>query len=495
MAKTSLSDQAIFLMGAKTIDTITFIALGMVLTRLMNQTDYGTYQQVMLVVNTLTVFLPFGLSESIFYFYPKVENQKKFLLQTFLLLNLIGALGAVATLLFSQEVARFLSNTRLFHLALIYAYFVIFLTSYQILGPMLLSQGKGKYLAAFNSLFNLFFFASVALPIYSGWSLERTLLMVGVVYLARVGFVLMYILSMPGKIEGLLHWEKIKEQLIYAAPLGLSLLVGIFAKTIDRITISHYFTPAQYAIYDRGALQLPLVTILSYTVGGVLLPRYVEYYQNQQKGKLINLWHQSVRSVGLIMIPVFVLCFILAENIITFLYTDNYAQSTPVFKIYLLTLILMIPNFGSLLRATKYTKYIFYSSALAFGLGSLFSLILVRQMGTIGPAWGILITSVIVAGYYAHAARKAVEIEWSQLFPWKVLGQIGLISLLTGIICYPLAQLNLPKLATLTLVSLVYGGLYLGFLLTFRMLRVEDKAILKRWLTLQALRPQEKSDD
>ena len=237
MAKTSLSDQAIFLMGAKTIDTVTFIALGMVLTRLMNQTDYGTYQQVMLVANTLTVFLPFGLSESIFYFYPKVENHKKFLLQTFLLLNLIGAVGALGTLLLRAETARFLSNTRLSHLAIIYLYFVISLTSSQILGPMLLSQGKGKYLAAFNSLFNLFFFASVALPIYFGWSLANTLGVIGIVYLARAGFVLAFILSLPGPLENLWHWEKIKEQLIYASPLGLSLLVGIFAKTIDRITI------------------------------------------------------------------------------------------------------------------------------------------------------------------------------------------------------------------------------------------------------------------
>ncbi len=490
MAKTSLADQSIFLMGAKTVDTVTFIALAMVLTRLMSQADYGTYQQVMLIVNTLTVFLPLGLSESIFYFYPKVENQKRFLLQTFLFLNLIGALGALGTFIFRQEVSEFLSNPRLFALALIFPFFVIFLTSYQILGPMLLSQGRGKFLALFNTLFNLVFFAGVALPIYLGGGLEKTLLVIGLVYLARIIFILFYILNLPGKMDNLWHWERTKEQLIYAAPLGLSLLVGIFAKTIDRITISHYFTPDQYAIYDRGALQLPLVTILSYTIGGVLLPRYVEYYQNNQKGPLLELWHNSVRSVALIMLPVFVLCYILAQPIITFLYTDNYAASTEVFKIYLLMLLLMIPNFGSLLRATKYTKYILYSSALAFVLGTIFSLVLVRKIGTLGPAWGIFIASVIVAGYYASAAIRAVGMNFSQLFPWKALGQIGLVALLSGIISYPLLLFNLPKLVTLLLTGTVYTAIYLGFLLGFRMLKVEDKEVLRRWLTLKALRPQ-----
>lgn len=488
MKKTPLSDQAIFLMGAKTIDAVTLIALGMVLTRLMSKSDYGTYQQAMLVVTTLTVFLPFGLSESIFFFYPKVQNQKRFLLQTFLLLNLIGALGALAVFVSREDLSHFLSNPQLYSLASVYAYFVIFLTSYQILGPMLLSQGKGKFLAIFNSLFNIFFFLAVAAPIYSGWSLEKTLPVIGLVLLARVLFILVYILSLPGEVKDLLAWENFKEQLIYSAPLGLSLMVGILAKTVDRLTISHYFTPAQYATYDRGALQLPLVAILSYTVGGVLLPRYVEYYQNNQKGELVHLWHQSVRSVALIMLPAFVLCFILAEQIITFLYTDHYAESTQVFKVYLLMLLLMIPNFGSLLRATKYTKYILYSSVLAFGLGSIFSLIMVRQLGTIGPAWGILLASVLVAGYYAYAAKKAVQINLKQLFPWKVLAQITLVALLAGVICYPLVQLNLSKLTLLAGGSLVYGGLYFGLLWSLRLLNAEDKALLKRWLTLQTFR-------
>ena len=490
MSQTPLSDQAIFLMGSKTVDTITFIATGMVLTRLMSQSDYGTFQQVMLIATTLTVFLPFGLSESIFYFFPKVQDQKKFLLQTFLFLNLIGILGAAGVFLFKREVGEFLSNPRLYSLAYLYVFFVVFLTSYQILGPMLLSQGKGKYLALFNSLFNVIYFLSVAWPIYAGWSLERTLLVIGGALLIRVLFILFYILSLPGKLGNLLHWENFGPQIIYAAPLGLSLLVGILAKTIDRITISHYFTPAQYAIYDRGALQLPLVTILSYTVGGVLLPRYVEYYQNNQKSQLLELWHKSIRSVALIMLPAFVLCFILAENIITFLYTDNYLQSTQVFKIYLLMLLLMIPNFGSLLRATKYTKYILHSSALAFVLGTTFSLILVRKLGTIGPAWGMFLSGIVGAGYYAYAAVKAVQVKWSELFPWKMLGRILGVSLLAGIISYPLAGLSIPKLPLLLLVSIVYGAVYVGLVLLFKMLNLEDRALLRRWLTLQTLKPQ-----
>src|SRR3989337_219676 len=98
-------------------------------------------------------------------------------------------------------------------------------------------------------------------------------------------------------------------------------------------------------------------------------------------------------------------------------------------------------------------------------------------MGTIGPAWGMFIAAVLVAGYYAYATVKAVQINWGELFPWKILGQIGLVALTSGLICYPLVRLNLPKLTILAGVSLVYTVLYVGFLLAFRLLNVKDKAL------------------
>jgi O-antigen/teichoic acid export membrane protein len=216
----------------------------------------------------------------------------------------------------------------------------------------------------------------------------------------------------------------------------------------------------------------------------------VEFLQGNRLDDLLALWYKGVRVITLIIFPAFVFCFLMAETLITFLYTDAYAGSTPIFQLYLLVLPLTIANFGSLLRATKFTKYIFYASFLSLVLGTLFSLILVRIMGTLGPAVAILVTSLIGFGYYATSAKKALDIELKRLMPWKTITQIGLIALLAGLLSYPLLLLSLPKLAALLLVGALYAVVYLGFLVSFRILKVEDKAVLRRWLTLEALRPQ-----
>jgi hypothetical protein len=69
------------------------------------------------------------------------------------------------------------------------------------------------------------------------------------------------------------------------------------------------------------------------------------------------------------------------------------------------------------------------------------------------------------------------------------------VALLAGAVCLPLLSLDFSKFVALMVIGLAYGAVYLGLLFSFKLLRPEDKTILKRWITLQALRPQRKEEN
>ncbi|MFQ5869794.1 MAG: lipopolysaccharide biosynthesis protein, partial [Candidatus Zixiibacteriota bacterium] len=175
MPKTKLADQAIFVIISKFFEPISILALAMILTRRMNLSDYGTYQQVMLICITVSIFIAFGLPDSIYYFLPRSENKKRFLLRTLLLLNLLGIVATMVIIAVRNPLGQWMNNPRLAELALIFGFYFIGLASYQMLDSSFLSLGKGKSLALVNVISSALFFLFVSIPVFLGMPLKGIL--------------------------------------------------------------------------------------------------------------------------------------------------------------------------------------------------------------------------------------------------------------------------------------------------------------------------------
>ena len=81
------------------------------------------------------------------------------------------------------------------------------------------------------------------------------------------------------------------EQLKYCLPLGISGYVGVMGKQLDKLLISYFFTPIDYAVYSRGAIQIPFITEIPAIINSILMPKYIKFYMKGNVNELLSLWH------------------------------------------------------------------------------------------------------------------------------------------------------------------------------------------------------------
>src|SRR5256885_10800000 len=83
----SLTANAFWLMFAKTLGFVFSFALPLLLVRRLNQTEYGLYKQVFLVVTTSLAVFPLGFGMSAFYFLPREHERQGAVAFNIMLLN------------------------------------------------------------------------------------------------------------------------------------------------------------------------------------------------------------------------------------------------------------------------------------------------------------------------------------------------------------------------------------------------------------------------
>ena len=113
MKNDSLADSAVIITIGQIIVKISEIVLALILVRILNQTDYGSYRQVWLVYATLSSILLLGIPRSVYYFIPTLSGDQKklFIIQTMFIMLAVGLVTAVGIFVFSGRIALHFNNT------------------------------------------------------------------------------------------------------------------------------------------------------------------------------------------------------------------------------------------------------------------------------------------------------------------------------------------------------------------------------------------------
>ena len=109
--------------------TSSFIILnGIVLSRCLSMTDYGTYRQVYLIFSLLQSVMLLGIPQSINYFMPIFDRkaQKTFLFQAVIITLIIGFAVSLIMYLNASLFAKQFNNTNLSFILRLYAIIPIF---------------------------------------------------------------------------------------------------------------------------------------------------------------------------------------------------------------------------------------------------------------------------------------------------------------------------------------------------------------------------------
>lgn len=493
-----LADKTILNILAKSCNAFLLLLSSVVMVRHFAKNDYGTFLQIMLIVNTTMLLGLLGVPQSIYYFYHRTVNQAGFIAQTVMISLALGLACALIIYFMMDVFALWLNNPDITNYAYVASAMIFFRGASQFREPLLISEGSLVLNSWLTVICGLFFYLPVIIgPFFLNMiSVLIKLMSIGCAVEFLIYMITSWKLFMSKK--GIYQHDKLevsdhrkpslKEQLLYALPIGASSYLGVIGKQIDQYLVSAFFLPTDFAVYSRGALRIPVLNNFQFTINSILMPQYVNAYSSGNIGSFLGIFHRSIKKVAKIKYPAFAFLFALAPSLITLLYTNAYANAIPILQAYLILLLTTVTVYGIVPRASGKTLCITCATVISIFGNIAISLLLLPKFGPLGAALGTVLSSILGGLYLLVQSCKILGISFKDIFPWKYLGKLLLISLTASLplylIQYTIEVQGMKLLALLGLEAISYSYICLLLMMKYMLISIDDVEILSRWLRI-----------
>lgn len=424
--------QMVYLFTGRTIAFALTFALPLVLARLFPPAEFGLYKQLFLIHATLSTILTFGFSSSLFYFVPRESDRRHpYVSQTLLALFVLAIAGAGGLIALKSPVARALNDPKLEA----YIPYVAVLTALSLITIFLESLMiilKQARLAAATSLVSELFRAGLMI---GAAVLTHDMLIIVLAALAWAGcrFValLLYLRRMGIAVLTMPDRERLREQIRYAFPFGLAVIALTLSGSLHQYVVSYLYTPALFAVYSVGYLQVPIVAIAFESVADVTLVQLTELRHRGMLAEAACLLGESVTKLCLFLLPLYVWLTVSARDVIVLLFTERYVASVNVFRVFLVMVPLVAVGLDYVPRAFADTGFILRINIMRLTLTALL-LVLTIPFGLMGAALATVLSVAITKGVILLKVKKLLQVPLLQVLPWRRLSTIAAISVMSG---------------------------------------------------------------
>ncbi len=482
--ETTLGGDAIRLTLSKIVTLCITLATTMLLSRFRSFQEYGTYSQLLLVINLVSSLLMLGLPNSINFFLARAETQeerKSFLSIYYILSTGISLIiGLVLVLAIPLIELYFKNNTiRTFYYFLaLYPWTSIVSSSVE---NVLVVYKKTRNLIVYRIAYSASVLACVLVVQWLGLGFDAYM----IAFIAVNAFFTLVVYRISFRLSGgfVLGFDKelVRAIFTFSIPMGLASVVGTLNTEIDKLLIGYLMNTEQLAIYTNAAKELPL-SIVAASITAVLLPHLTRMVKKEKAKEAIVLWGYATELALIVMSVIIFGVFTYAEEAMTFLYSAKYLPGVSVFRIYTLTLLLRITYFGIVLNAYGQSKKIFYCSIISLVLNVILNPLFYWAFGMIGPAIATFIAIFTILQLQLKMTSDVSHVPFAHVFPWKrTLITIGINIVFSGVFFVLKRILPLEQVTNNVLEALLLGALWSG--LYFFIMK---KRILGLWKQLNS---------
>ncbi len=485
--KASVGTDAVFLTVSKIMVSLIGLVTSMLLARFRTLDEYGTYSQIIMVVDLVSTIILLGLPNSVNYFLAKADTNKeirKFLSVYLTLSTVFTVIIAVCLNLATPLIIEYFDNpliTTLTYVFNIYPWSMLMINS---LSNVCVVYGKSNRLIYFNivhAVCNL-------LIILVAQLLKLNFATYMIIYMASMlafgVFAVLWIRKMADGLKISIDLKLVKEMFVFCIPMGLAAVVGTLNVELDKLVIANFFTTAEYAIFANAAKQLP-VTILTDSLTAVLLPCIVRLMKGNDKTSVVKVWGNAINITFPIMCLIAGGLFVFAPDVMSLFYSAKYAtpEGIGVFRVYSSILLLRFTYWGIVLNATGKTKLILYSSIASMVFNLVGNVAAYYAFGFIGPAISTLAVIIVISAFQLYFTKKELDTTFTQIFPWKSMGKNLVQTVVFGAVFWLIKNMILGDFTgnISIIISVGLGGLWgvIFVLLNF-------KKLLSNWKQLNS---------
>ncbi len=470
---------------SKSTTHISIFILSIILSRYFTKDDYGTYLHVQMIANISIWAFLLGIPHGIYYFLPRAESQRNYVLTTLAMIGSIAVIVSSVVFYNSASLSDLLTNPRINDLSCILLCLVLVQIPLTVFEPLMLTARRVKEFAGIELFFNVSFFAAVAIPVFLDHAMVEILWWLVGVYSIHSVIVLYYTLLIaysyksPQK-EG--DKFALKDQIKYTLPIGLSMNVMEMSRYVDKIVVSNQSSPEEYALYARGAMEIPVIGIIANTLDNLLMPSFVQAYKDKKIDEIILIWHASIRLMAAFIYPCCLFLICSAPLLIPAIFSEKYIGSVIIFQIYTLGLISRISTFDIIMRAIGRTKDIFWITLLAVFTNLVLTLVLMKLWGLIGAPIATVLTMLVMRLCYLKAITSLFNIKINDVFPWNSIFKSLVISCISSIPVLLLYQFSFNVWVQLLVMGVSFSLCYLLLLNVITSLTNQDKDSIREFL-------------
>ena len=497
--ESSLTTRAAWVMLAKTLAFVFAFALPLLLVRRLDQTTFGLYKQVFLLVDTSVSMLALGFGMSAFYFLPREpERRHQVVFNILLFLTTVGGLTFLALTLRPQLVVRLLNAPPLAGLApLVGLVIMLWMISY-FLETVVVANQELKLASALivgSRLTKSLFLITAAISFSSVRALVYAAIIQGAL---QVLVLLVYLRSRFGRFWHGFEWAMLRRQIAYVLPLGISAEVFLAYSYLDNYFVSHRFDSATYAVYAIGCFNIPLVGILSDAVGQVMIPRLSYLQKENRRREIVELVARMTRKLAFVFLPLYAFLLVVARDFITLLFTKQYLAAWPIFAINLTLVPLAILASANDPVMRAYAEHRFFLLRVRVALLVVFVCAVwfgVGRFGLVGAITAAVAVNFLERIVTAHKAARILGVRTADAALFKDVGKLALAAAVAGLAAWLLRSFiaDARPFVVLAACGSVFSIVYLAAVVVFDVPTPEERASLRQRFARNAAATEERA--
>lgn len=467
----SVLKPALVLMSGRTLGFAATFFIPVILARMLDQVQFGTYKQLFLVFSTILPLAQFGMSQSLYYFLPNEPRRSPaYVANSLVVLALAGVAVCAGLAIAAPAISRWLSNP---HLASglwwigLYLLLMLVSTGFEI---VMVSRSMYAWASASYAVSDLLRAAAFILPVLATGQLLSLLAGAVAAGAVRAGATLWYFLSQFGRAfrpDAAL----LRTQLGYALPFGFAVLVEILQANLPQYVVSHAYDPATFAVFAVGCLQIPLVDFAASPTSDVMMVRMQESLSAGDRAAVLGIWNDTTVKLSMLFFPLTALMMVDAHEIIVLLFTTRYAASAPIFLVWCGMVLLTAFQVDGVLRVFAQTRALLGFNMLRLVL---MAALLGWSLATFHLAGAALVCVIANAAFKTAALirmRRLLDVPARRVLPWGRLGSIAAATALAALAALALRRMvTATPLQTMAATSVLLPAVYTTLIWRFGLL-------------------------
>jgi len=380
---------AAFVLGAQVVLKILAFLFNVYVVRQLGAVHFGQYSVVIAYVTIFAVFTDLGMAH---YSVREIAEEPK---RTSLLLPNIIAIRLLLSLVIVLIVplsAYWLGKSQGMVLGIFIASIGQLIYAFQ--GPLdsvLTARERLDYTALFQLVNQLLFWGLGVLLLVNGMGFIGLIIasLTGVAVVALLsGLVLFRRLGVGRLVLSAQRWPQILKA---AFPFGVSSIAYAFMERFDTVLMSFVLTDAAVGWYNVPYTLINMVLLVAQSIAIAMYPSMVRGHKTDP-GSLRTVTFQCIKYLLIICLPVAVGGTVLADRIITFLYTDEFASSIPVLRLVLWALpsLFLLELLGRVANTLHLERPVARVNVINTIITVLLNVVLVPTMGVMGAALALV---------------------------------------------------------------------------------------------------------